>query len=362
MFLAKSGFYTLEWIRGRSQVPEGAAGSRTAFGPLVDVSPDVISLLDAKGEVLFHSLACGPVFGHPREALVGKSALLPIHPEDRERVSASMAEVVARAGTVIVARYRHQKADGSWIWIESTQVSRLDDPEIGGIVSISRDVSACMAEKEQLERRVGEKEDLVREIQHRVKNSIAMISSFLSLEEGRVEDPSLRTVLENLRFRVDSVSNLYRQLLATGDPGKVNLRLYLERLALDLLQTFDRSDLAMRTAIEDISLDARRAGPLGILCTELISNALRHGLGKGRPGSVSVSLVASHESMELRVSDDGWGLPEGFALEEAAGLGLQIAGMLAMQLKGRLDVSSPETGGTCFVFTMPLRVETPVLA
>ena len=83
--------------QGRSQVPEGGAGLRTAFGPLVDVSPDVISLLDAKGEVLFHSIACEAVFGYPLEGLVGRSAFLPIHPEDHDRVSASMAEAVASA-------------------------------------------------------------------------------------------------------------------------------------------------------------------------------------------------------------------------------------------------------------------------
>jgi two-component sensor histidine kinase len=206
---------------------------------------------------------------------------------------------------------------------------------------------------ESLEKRLAEKEEFVKELQHRVKNSIAMISSFVALEEGRAGPGRLHDILESLRFRIDSVSNLYRLAFATGDPDKVDLRTYLERVVFDLSQTVDRPDLSTHQSMEDVVIDPRRAGPIGILCTELVSNALRHGLPATGPCSVAVTLRVAEGRLELVVEDDGDGLPEGFDLETSEGLGLQLARMLALQLKGRLVAEAREGRGTRFAFSMP---------
>jgi PAS domain S-box-containing protein len=338
-------------------VAEGEGGELLPYKLIFDSSPDIITVFDQEGRILFNSRASERIHGYKRDDLIGKNTVDYIHPEDRERVNVVMADLIAHPGEPKSVRYRYKNADGSWIWMEATGVSRFDEPGLRGLIAISRDVSATVAAEELLETTLSEKEDLVREIQHRVKNSIAMISSFLSLEEGRAAEESLKTVLENLRFRIDSVANLYRLLFASGDPSRVNLNSYLERLVLDLVQTFDCPEVATNIAVEGLVIDTKSAGPLGILCTELVSNALRHGFGGGRRGTLSVSLARSGDALVLAVADDGKGLCAGFDLEGDTGLGLQLSRMLAMQLKGRLVAERPEKGGARFVFSMPYQAE-----
>jgi two-component sensor histidine kinase len=182
-----------------------------------------------------------------------------------------------------------------------------------------------------------------------------MISSLISLEEGRAEDGNLRGTLENLRFRIDSVSGLYRLRLAAGNPGIIHLPAYLERMVMDLAGSLERGDVAVTLDLAELSIDIARAGPIGIICTELVVNAFRHGLGGGRAGRLLVRLVEEEGSLELSVEDDGRGLGEGFDIEEGRGLGLQLARMLSLQLKGRLDAESPAVGGARFCLRLPFQ-------
>jgi len=332
---------------------------------IFETCPDILSLMDAQGRLLANSPAAERIHGYPAERLLGEATGDFVHPEDAPQVMEKMGLAFRNPGTVVLVRYRYLNSDGSYVWMDARGVAG-PGPSGGLLLTVvSRDATALVAAEELLERTLREKEELVREIQHRVKNSIAMISSFVALEEGRAmsrgedggadaaEAARLAAVLQNLRFRIDSVSNLYRILFSSGDPAWVDLKVYLDRVIFDIAQTLDRPGVSMTLEIDTVAIDTKRAGPLGILCTELVTNALRHAFLPEAEGRLQVTLRVLGGELVLEVSDNGSGLPAGFDLEAAEGLGLQLARMLALQLKGRLAAGAVEGGGTKFRFSMP---------
>ena len=323
------------------------------IGGLLDLVPDIVSVVDAEGRYLLVSSSAERIHGYASEELIGRSSLDFIHPEDHPAVAMATAKAFASPGTTVSARYRYLDKDGGYRWIEGTgNCGRGDDGRLV-LVIVSRDATRQVEAESRLGQTLREKDALLHEIQHRVKNSVAMISSFVALEEGRTDPGPLRSVLENLRFRVDSISTLYRLLFSTGKPTVIDLKAYMEKLVFDIAQTIDRPGVSMRLELSEFSLDTKRAVPLGLLCTELVANALRHGYDEDGEGSLHVRMTAEEGRLALDVENDGRDLPEDFDLDTQDGLGLQIARMLSLQLKGRLTAARREGGGARFFFDMP---------
>lgn len=324
------------------------------FDSLLDLAPDLISIMDSEGRYLGVSKSAARIHGYAPSELIGRYSAEFIHPGDRAAVSEAMVRAFADPGTTVSSRYRYRDKNGSWRWVDGSGscISAEDGAML--LLVFSRDATRQVEAESTLGRALSEKDALLHEIQHRVKNSVALISSFVALEEGRTLDGPLRGVLENLRFRIDSISTLYRILFSSGEISRINLRNYLEKLVFDIAQTVDRPDVVTKLDLTDITLDTKRAVPLGILCTELVANALRHGFGQDGAGTLEVSLSSGEGRLGLVVADDGRGLPDGFELDSQQGLGLQIARMLALQLKGRLVAGGREGGGARFSFEMAL--------
>ncbi|HUX36605.1 MAG TPA: PAS domain S-box protein [Rectinemataceae bacterium] len=324
------------------------------FDALFELAPDIISILDGEGRYLSVSKSSTSLHGYEVSELLGRASTDFIHPDDRAAIAEATAKAFAEPGTRIFGRYRYLEKDGGYRWVDGSGICGRDGSGRDILVIISRDATKVVADEALLDQALREKDALLREIQHRVKNSIALISSFVALEEGRTGPGPLRSVLESLRFRVDSISTLYRILFSTGNPGLINLRAYFEKLILDISQTIERPEVSTRLDLVDFDFDTKRAGPLGILCSELVANALRHGFTEESRGFLSVRLAIEGDRLRLAVEDDGRGLPEGFDPSRQEGLGLQIARMLALQLKGTFSASGAEGGGSRFALDMPL--------
>ncbi len=204
-----------------------------------------------------------------------------------------------------------------------------------------------------LERALRGKEVLFKELQHRIKNSISVIASLVSLESTRAEDARCAAVLEALEGRISAIASLYEQLFRTGETDRVDLDLYLKAVVEALFSGQAARDrgILLELDLEEIRIDARRAVPLGIIANELAADSLKHAFPGGRTGSVRVSLRAEGPTAILRVRDDGVGLPEGFAPGASGGLGLVLVDMLARQVGGSFEASSE--GGAAFTVRFP---------
>jgi two-component sensor histidine kinase len=209
-----------------------------------------------------------------------------------------------------------------------------------------------------LERALREKEVLFRELQHRIKNSVSVIASLVSLEASRVEDQGTSAVLESLGGRISAIASLYEQLFQSGETDRIELDLYLKAVVEALFSGQAARERGIRLDLEvrEMRVDVRRAIPLGIIANELASDCLKHAFPGGRSGTVRVSLRTEGSAAVLEVRDDGRGLPEGFSVGSSGGLGLVLVDMLAKQVGGSFTAASD--AGAVFTVRFPREEKT----
>jgi two-component sensor histidine kinase len=217
-----------------------------------------------------------------------------------------------------------------------------------------------------LERAYDEKAVLLRELQHRVKNSISVIAGLVSLESSHVQDARFTALLEGLQDRIGAIGALYDQLFQSGETEYVELDVYLTAVAESLFsgQAADDRGIALELELERVRIDAKRAVPLGLIANELLTDSLKYAFPDGRNGKIRLSMRREEADFVLEVRDDGVGLPADFAVGASAGLGLVLVEMLAQQVGGTLSVESGNLpiknsgfSGACFSVRFPEAVK-----
>ncbi len=200
-----------------------------------------------------------------------------------------------------------------------------------------------------------EKEALLKEVHHRVKNNLQLVTSLLNLQANRIEDKAVAALFADSRDRVRSMALVHENLYRIGNFARVPMRAHLESVCAHLLRAYASHGGAVRleTALDDLKLDLDRAVPCGLIVNELVSNALKHAFPAGRSGVLHVSLAADGENGRLSVRDDGVGLPDDHDPDSLDTIGLQLVDDLTSQLHGTLQYSS--STGTEFVVTFPLK-------
>jgi two-component sensor histidine kinase len=207
----------------------------------------------------------------------------------------------------------------------------------------------------ELERRVKEKDILLGEIHHRVKNSLQVVSSLLSLEADRIADPTVLEMLQNSQNRIRSMALIHQTLYQSKDFGRVDFRAFLDSFVPTLIQSYSThpEQITLTTHVDGIRVPIDEAIPCGLIVNELVSNALKHAFPGGRRGTISVEFTQVENSRaRLSVSDDGVGIPESFQLEPSNTLGMQLVYLLAGQIGGKVEVR--HANPTEMALTFPL--------
>jgi len=223
-------------------------------------------------------------------------------------------------------------------------------------VNAWRDITPVVNAEKSLSAALRQKDMLVREVNHRVKNSLQMVSSLLSLQRDKIADPQVRDLLSETQNRVVIVSRVHQHLYQNGG-DRVDLGQYLAELCRDIVYSSSSlSDLDMPLVHSDcveVAMDI--AIPFGLLVNELVVNCLKHAYPEGR-GPIEVRLNRQAGEVELIVSDRGVGLPADFDPGKSAGLGSRLILSLAMQLGGSVEIQDARPG-TCVRVIVPLERE-----
>jgi two-component sensor histidine kinase len=178
-----------------------------------------------------------------------------------------------------------------------------------------------------------------------VKNSFTMISSMISLAAHKNASQEYKQTMEELDARVRAIAELYSLLYESGSFNEIRLDEYCASVAKGIIGL--SSDTSLVTEMEAVTIPSKAALSIGLILTELITNAMKHAFPDGRKGSVSLSLRARDGRVSLEVTDDGCGLSEGFALASSAGIGLNLILGLAKQLNGDFQMDGGRTGTRC---------------
>jgi two-component sensor histidine kinase len=205
-----------------------------------------------------------------------------------------------------------------------------------------------------------QKEILLKEVHHRVKNNLQMISSLFSLQAELITDPAALEIFRESQARVRAIASVHQRLYQSSDLSMVDVSGYLRALVVDLRRTFTGHDLALDVSIdvEPIGIGIDLAIPCGLAVNELVTNSIKHAFPGRKKGAIKIAGKKDDGVLSLSVADDGVGMPSGIDLPNAHTLGLQLVYMLTKQMKG--DVVLHREGGTRF--EMRVRLEQPAKA
>jgi PAS domain S-box-containing protein len=215
-------------------------------------------------------------------------------------------------------------------------------------------------ERKQIDRKIRdslkEKEVLLQEVHHRVKNNLQVISSILNLQSSYVTDPSTLDILQESQNRIKSMSFIHETLYRTTDFSSINFSEYIKSLSHNLIQSYTLQNCKVDFVadIDTIEMSIDQSIPCGLIVNELVSNALKYAFKDRKKGKLMIELKENGKQVSLRVSDDGVGLPENFKFEKNDSLGVQLVYSLTEQLDGTIEVNSEK--GTSFLITFEKRV------
>jgi two-component system, sensor histidine kinase PdtaS len=254
--------------------------------------------------------------------------------------------------------YRLRRHDGKFRWLLDQGVPRYaPDGAFEGFIGSCVDITEMRDSAEALRVRsfalaaaLREREVLLSEIHHRVKNNLQLVSSLLALQARSVGPEGQHALLEGQR-RIDSIALVHEQLYGSNNLSAVNLAHYIEALIPELFRASGvGSRVQVQLRLDDVELVPERAIPCGLLLSELVTNALKHAFPGERPGSLEVQLERVPDArLRLTVKDDGVGLRHDFPPGPGAGFGLDLVDIFAKQLQAELSVEKAR--GTCFRLT-----------
>ena len=216
------------------------------------------------------------------------------------------------------------------------------------IVCVAKDVSERKRAEEQITASLREKEILLKEVHHRVKNNLQVVASMLNLQSRYLEDRKAKAMFEDSQRRIESMSLIHEKLYRSKDLARIDFREYIDDLLGNVTALNGGSDrLVIREDIGEVVLDVNKGIPCGLIINELVSNALRHAFPDGRQGIIEVRMQSdSSGGILLIVSDNGAGFPEYIDFRNTKSLGMQLVTSLVSQLDGTIELGKSE--GTAF--------------
>ncbi|MDK2972992.1 MAG: hypothetical protein PWP23_2747 [Candidatus Sumerlaeota bacterium] len=234
-----------------------------------------------------------------------------------------------------------ERADGSAQWLrwENRPWYRANGA-IGGMIMYTEDITKRKEMENFLRQSLEEKETLLKEIHHRVKNNLQVVSSLLRLQENQLGESEHRRAFADCRTRVQSMAMVHEQLYRKGNLASIDFVEHLNQLATLLLRGYSSSEhqVVLVRDLAPVEVDIDTAIPLGLIANELLSNAMKHSFGSRTKCTVSIGLQRTGASVTLRVSDDGPGVPPDFDPETTTSLGVRLVRSLVRQLDGQLHI------------------------
>ncbi len=339
----------------RSQLELEAA--REKYFDLYDLAPVAYLTFNDKGLIAEANLTAFSLLGANRPSLINKSFSAFIDEASQDTFYHHRRDVL-KTGEKLTCELVLKRKDGTRFpaELQSVALSAGDRPAMRTIViditerkRAEEEIQASLREKEVL---LKEKEVLLKETHHRVKNNLQIVSSLLSLQASRTQPPEAVSALRESHDRIASMSRIHEKLYHSPSLASVDMREYTKSLVADLRESYGVGNNPVRLTVdaEDVSLDATRAIPVGLIITELASNALKHAFPKERKGEITIQLHrGGTRQFTLIVRDNGIGFPEEVDFRNSPSLGLTLVNSLVKQLGGTIELD--RTNGTVFTIT-----------
>lgn len=322
----------------------------------IETTNDGIVIIQTSGEFHYVNPAYCQMLGYSSPATLSETHWRSHHPDQEiPRIDAEIFPKLQSQG-YWTGEIEAKRRDSS-TFIQELSMNLTQN---GEIVGVCRDISERKAAEEQLKASLEEKELLLKEVHHRVKNNLQVISSIFSLQSQTIEDEQVLAILEESQNRISSMALIHEKLYQSVNLANIDFVEYIRDLTYHLLASYNVNPDWVQTEmnIQSIQLNLDSAIPCGLLINELVSNSLKHGFPHQRSGKIYIFLGVKDQETEtfcLKVEDDGVGLPQGFNPRKATSLGVSLITSLTQQLRGKLKFQN--NPGASFEITFPKPIE-----
>ena len=341
----------------KSEIEHALAKSEARFRQVVESAPNAMVMIRSNGLIEMVNTQAELVFGYSRNEMLGQPVEILIpqrfrnhHPALRHSFFGELRSRPMGLGRDLYGL----KKDGSEFQIE-IGLNPIETEEGTMVLSAIVDISDRKQKAERIEAALREKDVLLGEIHHRVKNNLHVIHSLLDLQSSKIQDETALALLKESQNRIKSMSLVHQTLYQSKDFARVDFDSFLTALVSNLLSSYgvDPARIAVSIDAADVSVPLSAAIPSGLIVNELVTNALKHGFPDGRKGRISIALAGRPDrKVELTVSDDGTGIPEQLDLANSTTLGLQLVTLLSQQIGAEMTVNRVDPTSFCLTFSV----------
>jgi PAS domain S-box-containing protein len=342
----------------REQALEATHEAEEKYRALIETTDTGYVIIDDRGRVIDANAEYVRLAGYLTiDDIINKSVSEWTAPEDREKNTAAV-ESCMRLGFIrnLEVDYMHENGTVLPVEINATVI----ESKMGRrIISICRDITYRRTVFQNLMTSLRQKEILLKEVHHRVKNNLQIIASLLSLQANKISDADTLKNYEDMNNRIRAMSLIHERLYQTNDFARVDLADYIKIIAHDLRDTYVLNGVVtqMEFDTEPLLIDLTQAIPCGLMINEILSNIFKYAFPRSFSGNPAIS-ISLHElddsNVELIIGDNGIGLPETIDLKDIESLGLSLIFLLAIQLRGSVEID--KAGGTKFTIRFKLNI------
>ena len=346
-------------ITKRKQAEDYLRKSEEKYQDLYDNAPDMYVTVDARSRLIMDcNQTLASISGFSKEDLLGRVVFDLFSPESAEYAKTKAFPKFLKTGYIEELEIQLNRKDGSIIDIAiNASAVRNSKGEIVRTRSIWRDISERKKIQSKIKASLKEKETLLQEIHHRVKNNMQVINSLLKLQADNIEDNQIKEILKESQGRVYAMSAVHETLHGSENLSDIDLKTYLSKITTSIFQTYavNPANVSLKNDIEDSPININQAYPLGLIINELVSNSLKYAFPEESIGEICLSMKKIDKELKIIMMDNGIGMPAGLDWKSSSTLGLKLVRTLVEnQLDGSIEMESKD--GT--KFTIKFSIET----
>jgi len=348
----------------RKQAEQALKSSQQFIQQITDTTPNILYIYDLEehrniycNQTITHLLGYSPL---EIQAMGGLLLNIVIHPDDLTKVKEHYESIRNKdpednAEDLFVLEYRMRDVHGKWKWFYSQETVFLRNAEgkVKQTISAASDITKLKEVETKLQTSLVEKEILLREVHHRVKNNLSVVDSLLSMQARYINDVEALRAISDSQRRIHTMSLIHEQLYQSHDVDKVDFCEYLQRLVGNLYSStsFNANRVELKLDIKPTLLNIDTAISMGLIVNELLTNAFKYAFPNNMAGLIEVILYESTDprNLHLVIRDNGIGIPKDVDFNGTTSLGLRLVRILAQQLRANLDLAC--SVGTSFHFT-----------
>ena len=330
-------------ITERRRAEEALQESLEKFRIIATNTPDHISVQDKD---LRYVQVINPPLGLKEQDMIGKTDFEILSGENAENL-ATIKRHVLESGTAVHREIPFENASGEKNYFDGSLIPKRNAAgEIDGLIGYFKNMTETKQANERIVAALAEKETLIREIHHRVKNNLQIISGLLDMTRMRTQDPATTSILTDMMMKIKTMAQIHTRLYESKQFDKINMGGHIRDQVADLSAIYGRSgpDITCTVDTGDFYLAVDQAIPCALVVNEALSNAFKHAFRGRSLGTIEVSARQDNGMIHISIQDDGTGIPEDVDINRATSLGLKLIRSLVMQLRGTLTIESTDRG------------------